>query len=192
MKKLSSFAVTGCILVIHCSGLAALASGPKKSPFDAIIEQLITEVDLQMEDRAQEAAALKTLYDKFTKIEQDDLNRNLSDARAAAVQREAVVTADEMIRDPQGNARASALAAYLRRTVVRDQELLDQYVKKSEAVRFTYERQLAKIKTEQTILKNIRKDLESLKKYPTNKERMQFYLESVKSFLNGLGKISKT
>lgn len=185
--------VCGAMLVFLLSGslsISAQTSKKKSSKFETLIDQLINQVDQQMLDRDKQSTVLSTFYKKLQEVEQKVVDDRTPLARQVAISRESMLTADEMIRDPKNKARVTEFAAFLRRSVVRDQELFDKALRQSESIRFQHERQLAKIRSEQTILKSIRRDLERLKAFPTNSERTSFFLNTVKSFLDGLSAVS--
>jgi hypothetical protein len=172
--------------VLVSAGTINAQDNAKKSTINVLIDQVAAQTDKQIADRAEQIKMLQELYKKFEKTESDNLERNLRESRRSANSREAMITADEMLRDPDNNARLAELAAYLRRAITRDEELFDQYVKQSETKRFAYELQLAKIKSQQTILRKIRKDLDRLRLYPTDKERTMFFLSTLQTVVNGL------
>jgi hypothetical protein len=166
------------------------AQEDKKKPRSTItqlIDQVAEQTDKQIKDRAKEIEMLQKLYQGIEETEKANAERNIRNSRESANKREAMVTADEMLRDPNNNARLAELAAYLRRAITRDQELFDQFVKESETKRFQYERQLAKIRAQQTVLRNIRQDLDRLRLYPNDKERTMFFLTTLKAVVDGLG-----
>ena len=172
--------------VLVSAGTINAQDNAKKSTINVLIDQVAAQTDKQIADRAEQIKMLQELYKKFEKTESDNLDRNLRESRRSANSREAMITVDEMLRDPDNNARLAELAAYLRRAITRDEELFDQYVKQSETKRFAYELQLAKIKSQQTILRKIRKDLDRLRLYPTSKERTMFFLSTLQTVVNGL------
>jgi len=172
--------------VLVSGGTVNAQGDAKKSTINVLIDQVAAQTDKQIADRAEQIKMLQELYKKFENTEQENLERNLRESRRSANSREAMITADEMLRDPDNNARLAELAAYLRRAITRDEELFDQYVKQSEMKRFAYELQLAKIKSQQTILRKIRKDLDRLRLYPTDKERTMFFLNTLKTVVDGL------
>jgi hypothetical protein len=141
----------------------------KRSRFDITVDNLIAQIDIQVQDRGKVVKILDDLYKSLKEDEAEKLDQKIESARRSAIQREALLTADRMILDPNGKARVSELVGFLDRVVTRDQQLFDQYVSSKETLRFEYERQLAKIKGEQTVLKNVRRDLERLKKFPSDK-----------------------
>jgi hypothetical protein len=49
--------------------------------------------------------------------------------------------------------------------------------------------QTAGIKSDQTVLKGIRRDLERLKAFPSGNERVSLFLSSVKAFPDGVGQL---
>ena len=180
--------LTILLFVFVASPGTAEAQKAKKPPstIEALLDQVSAQTDAQIKDRAKQIAVLQTLYGDIVKTEEESLDNNIVISRRAAIAREAMITADEMLRDPDNKARVGELASYLRRTITRDQELFDKYVKQSETRRFQYERQLAKIKSQQTILRGIRRDLDRLRQYPTDKERTMFFLSSLSTVLDGL------
>jgi hypothetical protein len=189
------YRLSGLLLVFLLSGSLVCISGQegkkkKTSKFDTLIDQLIEQVDKQVLDRNKQLTALKEFYDKLDKNELQVLDERTDLARGSANSREAMLTADEMIRDPKNKARVSEFAAFLRRAVTRDQDLFSNSLRRAETIRFQHDRQLAKIKSEQTTLKNIRRDLERLKAFPSDKERAAFFLNSVKGFLDGLNAVT--
>ena len=172
--------------VLVSAGTINAQDNAKKSTINVLIDQVAAQTDKQIADRAAQIKMLQDLYKKFEETESDNLDRNLRESRRSANSREAMITADEMLRDPDNNARLAELAAYLRRAITRDEELFDQYVKQSETKRFAYELQLAKIKSQQTILRKVRKDLDRIRLYPTDKERTMFFLSTLQTVVNGL------
>jgi hypothetical protein len=172
--------------VLVSAGTINAQDNAKKSTINVLIDQVAAQTDKQIADRAEQIKMLQDLYKKFEETESANLERNLRESRRSANSREAMITADEMLRDPDNNARLAELAAYLRRAITRDEELFDQYVKQSETKRFAYELQLAKIKSQQTILRKIRKDLDRIRLYPTDKERTMFFLSTLQTVVNGL------
>jgi hypothetical protein len=184
------------LLMVVAISLNALFAGQayaqdKRSRFDITVDSLIVQIDIQIQDRGKVVKILNDLYESLKDSETTNLDWRIESARRSAIQREALLTADRMSLDPNGKARVSELVGFLDRVVTRDQQLFDQYLSSKEALRFEYERQLAKIKGEQTVLKNIRRDMERLKKFPSDKEQARFYLESVRGLLDGLGKSHK-
>jgi len=174
------------LFVLVSTGTINAQDNAKKSTINVLIDQVAAQTDKQIADRAAQIKMLQDLYKKFEETESDNLDRNLRESRRSANSREAMITADEMLRDPDNNARLAELAAYLRRAITRDEELFDQYVKQSETKRFAYELQLAKIKSQQTILRKVRKDLDRLRLFPTDKERTMFFLSTLQTVVNGL------
>lgn len=163
----------------------------KRSRFDFTIDTLIAHIDLEMQDRAKVLGVVNQLYATLKKDELDKFDNEIDIARLAAIQREALLTMDKMTLDSKANARVTELVGFLDRVVDQDQHLFDSYLASKETLRFEYERQLAKIKSEQTSLKNIRRDLETLKKFPTGREQTIFFLSSVKTLIDGLDKAHK-
>src|SRR5688572_19042454 len=157
-KRILKYLLVLSVLLV----VAGPSYSQKRSSFEITVDTLIEQVDIQMQDRSRLIALVNELYSKLKDSERDALDALIGSARLSAIQRDALVTADRMIQDPKNMARVTELVAYLDRIVKRDQELYDQYVSSKESVRFEYERQLAKIKSEQTLLKGIRKDLERI------------------------------
>ena len=170
--------------------VASAQTTKKSSTFETLIDQLTEQIDKQLQDRNKQLASLNEFYGKLDELELKVLDERTQIARTSAVSREALLTSDEMIRDPKNKARITELAAFLRRSIIRDQELFDGSLRRAETIRFQHERQIARIKSDQTVLKGIRRDLERLKSAPLGKERVSFFLSSVKSFLDGLDQVS--
>ena len=178
------------VVFLLTSNLVASAQTTKKSStFETLIDQLTEQVDKQMQDRNKQIEALNEFYKQLDVLELKVLEERTELARTAAISREALLTSDEMIRDPKNKARVTELAAFLRRSITRDQELFDRSLRRAETIRFEHERQIAKIKADQAVLKGIRRDLERLKAFPSGKERVSFFLTSVKTFLDGLSQL---
>lgn len=180
----------GLLVIFLLTGnLVASAQTKKGSTFETLIDQLTEQVDKQMQDRNKQLAALNEFYKQLDVLELKVLEERTELARTAAISREALLTSDEMIRDPKNKARVTELAAFLRRSITRDQDLFDRSLRRAETIRFEHERQIAKIKSDQTVLKGIRRDLERLKAFPSDKERVSFFLTSIKSFLDGFSQL---
>ncbi|HKR61611.1 MAG TPA: hypothetical protein VJS64_18130 [Pyrinomonadaceae bacterium] len=179
------------VVLLAASSVGSAQDNKKKksSKFETLVDQLTEQVDKQLQDRNKQLASLNELYQKLDKLELQVLDERTEIARRNAISREALLTSDEMIRDPKNKARVTELAAFLRRSITRDQDLFDRSLRHAETIRFQHERQIAKIKSDQTVLKNIRRDLERLKAFPTDKERASFFLNTVKSFLDGLSSL---
>ncbi|MBV9925260.1 MAG: hypothetical protein JOZ96_09620 [Acidobacteria bacterium] len=178
----------GCVLLVLAAATSAAAqeSKKRKTSIEVLIGQIAAQLDQMEQDRGNQLKAIKTLYESLNEIETEDLDDQIDTARTSARLREAIATADLMIDSPQDKTRASALAAFLRRAVTRDQELFDTYVKQAAEARFSRERQVAKIKTEITLIQSLRRDLEKLKKFPTDSERTRFFLESAQTALDAI------
>src|SRR6266404_6429131 len=113
-------------------------SQQKRSRFAVTIDSLISEIDVQTEDRNKLIKIVNHLYEELKASELEALDRQVDRARYAAIQREALLTADRMALDPKSNARVTELVNYLDRVVTRDQQLYDNYVSSKESVRFEY------------------------------------------------------
>lgn len=187
MKTRSLLTLICGALLVACLPLVAAAQKTKKKPtIEALIIQISAQLDQMEQDHRNQLKAIEELFEKVTQSEQDNLQRKLGAARVAAMQREAIVTSDDMIDSPRENTRAGAFAAYLRRSSTRDQELFDAYVKNVADTRFSRERQIAKIKSQITLIQSIRRDLEKLKKFPTDGERARFFLDSAQVALDAI------
>lgn len=180
--------IVGCVLLILVASATAAAQNSKKRKptIEVLIQQISAQLDQMEQDRGNQLKVIKELYKSLNEAEADNLNSNIVTARIAARQRETLVTADGMVESPQEQTRASALADFLRRSITRDQELFDTYVKQAAEARFSRERQIAKIKSEVTLIQSIRRDLDKLKKFPTDSERTRFFLESAQVALDAL------
>jgi hypothetical protein len=174
--------------MLLCVSTAAAATKDKKrkSNIDSLVLQISAQLDQMEQDRRNQLKAIKELYDRINTIELENLERNIVQARTSAMQREAITTADDMVASPLEKTRAGSIAEFLRRSITRDQELFDAYVKQLAETRYSRERQIAKIKSEITLIQSIRRDLEKLKKFPTDQERARFFLESVKLALDAI------
>jgi len=193
MKRLVSqhpFRIAVMLMICAAANLQAQAQ-KKRTNFEITIDSLIAQIDVQAQDRDKMLGVVNKLYVALKQSENEKLDNEIEIARLNAVMREALLTMDRMTLDAKGNARPGELVAFLGRVVDRDQELFDSYLASKEKLRFEYERQLAKIKSEQTLLKSVRRDLEKLKNFPTGKEQTIFFLSSVKSLLDGLDKLPK-
>lgn len=189
MRFKSNVKILCCALLLlgaATTSAAAQDAKRRKPTIDLLIQQLAAQLDLMEQDRGNQLKAIKSLYNDLNKAETENLNNNISQARTAARLREAITSADDMIENPKEKTRASALAEFLRRSVTRDQELFDTYVKQAAEARFSRERQIAKIKSEITLIQAIRRDLEKLKKFPTDGERARFFLDSAQLALDAL------
>jgi hypothetical protein len=180
--------VLGCALLVLAAATNAAAQGSKKRKpaIEVLISQIAAQLDLMEQDRGSQLKAIKTLYESVNRAETENLDRNIDAARTAARLREAITTADAMIDSPREKTRAGALAEFLRRAVTRDQELFDTYIKQAAEARFGRERQIAKIKGEVTLIQSLRRDIEKLKKFPTDGERARFFLESAQTALDAI------
>ena len=179
----------GCaLLALAVLTTDAQAQGQKKRKptIEVLILQISAQLDQMEQDRGNQLKTIKTLFASINGAEARNLERNIDIARTSARQREAIVSADAMIAEPEEQTRAGALAEFLRRSITRDQELFDAYVRQSAERRFSREQQVAKIKSEITLIQSIRRDLEKLKKFPTDAERTRFFLESAQVALDAL------
>lgn len=186
VKKL--LPLLGCVLLVLALSASATAQSQKKRKptIEVLILQISAQLDQMEQDRNNQIKTIRTLFKEINRAESENLDRIIDVARTSARQREAIVSADDMIANPEEQTRASALAEFLRRSITRDQELFDIYVKQAAETRFSRERQLAKIKSEITLIQSIRRDLEKLKKFPTDAERTRFFLESAQVALNAI------
>lgn len=185
-----AFPVAVMLMIFAAANFQAQAQ-KERSNFEKTIDSLIAQIDIQTQDRDKMLKIVNQLYVKLKQSENEKLDNEIEIARLNAVMREALLTMDRMTLDAKGNARPTELVAFLGRVVDRDQQLFDAYLASKEKLRFEYERQLAKIKSEQTLLKSVRRDLEKLKQFPTGKEQTIFFLSSVKSLLDGFDKFPK-
>jgi sugar-specific transcriptional regulator TrmB len=186
-KSHLKFLCCSLLLLLAASTTAAAQDSKRRKPtIDILIQQIAAQLDQMEQDRGNQFKAIRALYDDLNKAETENLNRNIGQARVAARLREAIASADAMIENPKEQTRAGALAGFLRRSVTRDQELFDAYVKQAAESRFSRERQIAKIKSEVTLIQAIRRDLEKLKKFPTDSERARFFLESAQTALDAI------
>lgn len=188
MRFKSDLRILCCALLLLAATTTAAAQDAKrrKPTIELLIQQIAAQLDQMEQDRGNQLKAIKTLYNDINKAETENLNNNIGQARTAARLREAIASADAMIDSPREQTRAGALAAFLRRSITRDQELFDAYVKQAAEARFSRERQVAKIKSEVTLIQAIRRDLEKLKKFPTDSERARFFLESAQTALDAI------
>ena len=193
MRRLVMRLACGLTVTLMTLAVATLQvhAQKKHSNFEITIDSLIAQIDVQAQDRDKLLKKVNELYVTLKKSETEKLDNEIEVARLNAVMREALLTMDRMTQDARANARPGELIAFLDRVVLRDQELFETYLASKEKLRFEYERQLAKIKSEQTILKSVRRDLEQLKKFPTGREQTIFFLSSVKTLLDGLDKLPK-
>ena len=182
------------ILVILLTFLVAFSSHSSKAfaenaatkNFRILVDQLIAQIDKQIQDRDKLAESIEELYEKINTTEKKTIDRKVREAQYAAIQNEALLTTDQMVQNPKQKARVGELLAYLHRVLARDQEIIANYETKAEKARFEYESQIAKIKDENTVLQNIKQDLEKLKKYPTSKEQAEFVYRSAKELFEAL------
>jgi hypothetical protein len=180
--------ILGCALLVltAATNTAAQDSKKRKATIEVLIGQIAAQLDQMEQDRTGQLKVIKEFYTTVNKAESDNLDRNIDVARTAARQREAIVSADDMVQNPQEKTRAGALAEFLRRSITRDQELFDTYVKQAAEARFSRERQVAKIKGQITLIQSIRRDLGKLKKFPTDSERTRFFLQSAQTVLDAI------
>jgi hypothetical protein len=179
----------GCALlmvVVLSANVAAQNQKKRKPTIEVLILQVSAQLDQMEQDRGNQLNTINALLKRISDAESGNLDRNIDIARTSARQREAIVSSDVMIGDPKEQTRPTALAEFLRRSAVRDQALFDTYVKQAAEMRFSRERQVAKIKSEITLIQSLRRDLEKLKKFPTDAERARFFLDSAQVALDAI------
>jgi hypothetical protein len=143
-------------------------------------------VNKQIQDRDKLVATLSELSKTLKTAELNNLDRRINRVRSSEIEREALFMSEILIEQTKNFTIKTELIEYLRRIVVKDQQIYDDYFEQKSAIRFQLNKQLAKIRTEQTLLKVLQKDLQKLKLYPSNKENFRFFLESASKLLDGL------
>lgn len=177
------------VFFILSSVAQAQESKDKRSAFVQTVDILLEQIEIQTEDRNQLLKKLKTLTTQLKAIELSNLDNLLTIARPSAVGRESLLTAEKLIDKPNKFTVKTNLIEFLHRVIENDQQLYDEYLKQKSEIQFQLEKQVAKIRAEQTLLAAVRRDLEKVKFYPLKKERAKFFLSSVSQVLDGLSKI---
>ena len=187
IQKISLFIIFGiCIM----PGFALGQNGKdKRSPFVKTVDLLLVQIDEQIEDRDNLIVKLKELSNNIKAISQDVLDERIEIARIAVSERESFRLTEELINDPNKFIVRTRLMDFLHRVTENDQALYDDYIEQKAANRFQLEKQLSKIRTEQTQLAAIRRDLEKVKFYPLKKERAKFFLSTATHVLDGFRKV---
>ena len=166
----------------------AQESKDKRSAFVQTVDALLVQIEAQTEDRNKLLKTLKTLSTQLKIIESSNLDNRIQIARNTAVGRESLLTAEKLIDKPNKFTVKTNLIEFLHRVIENDQQLYDEYLQQKTEIQFQLEKQVAKIRAEQTLLAAVRRDLEKVKFYPLKKERAKFFLSSVSKVLDGLSK----
>jgi hypothetical protein len=163
----------------------APASAQGKKDFDALVTELVDQIEVQIEARQKLITKLEAMYKELTDAAQQSFENSQSIMRSSEIMRDAILTSDGIIRDQEAGVIVP-IKEFLERAIDRDQAFFNSYQEQYDRIRFGYERELANLKGEQTLLKAIRRDLETVRNYPDGKDRSLFFLNSVKAVLNSL------
>jgi hypothetical protein len=145
--------------------------------FDRLISQIVAQLD-------QQAESDQRLVDQTVKLRkslqaaEDQLAKNqLPNAREQVVQRASLIAANEMIANPKRT--KLQLDAFLRGAWEQEETILAHAVDGPAATRLETVRLAAQIKARQSILRDLRRDVEALRKFPTAQERLAFLKDNV-------------
>ena len=164
----------------------ALAKPP--SPFERLITQILAQLDQQSESDQRIIDQTIALRKNLQKAEDDRARNQLPVARDAALSREAFVAANQMIATPQRT--KLIFDSFLRNTLDRQEDILRQSVDGPAATRLATSRLAAQTKARQAVLADLRHDIQSLRKFPTSKERISFLADNVQLIANAVGQRS--
>jgi hypothetical protein len=176
---------TAAVLLAVSLLAPALASAQGKKDFDTLVTELVDQVEVQIEARQKLITKIEKLYEDLTDATQKSFVNAQTISRRTEMIDDAVLTSDGIIRH-QEDGVIVPMKSFLGRAIDRDNAFFDTYQEQYDRIRFGYERELANLKGEQTLLKAIRRDLETVRNYPDGKDRSLFFLNSVKAVLNSL------
>ena len=178
------------VICISVNAIQAQGGKDKRSAFVQTVDILIEQVEIQSQDRDTLLKKLRELAAQLKAAQTANLDNRILIARDSAVERQALITAENLTDNPKRAVIKTNLVEYLHSVVEKDQQLYEDYLKQKSEVGFQLEKQIAKIRAEQTQLAMIRRDLEKIKFYPLKKERARFFLSSISKTLGGIGKLS--
>lgn len=164
--------------------LSAVAVAKSATPFERLISQIIAQLEQQSESDQRLIAQTVTLRKSLQAAEDARARDQFPIARDAVLGRETLVATNEMIANPQRT--KLIFDSFLRTTLERQDELLQQAVAGPATTRLTTARLAAQTKARQAVLKDLRRDVESLRKFPTSKERLNFLVENVQLIANAV------
>lgn len=172
------------IVAVVLLTISTLALAKSATPFERLISQIIAQLEQQSESDQRLIAQTVTLRKSLQAAEDTRATNQFPVARDAALGHETLVAANEMIANPQRT--KLILDAFLRTTLERQDELLQMAVAGPATTRLTTARLAAQTKARQAVLKDLRRDVESLRKFPTSKERLNFLVENVQLIANAV------
>lgn len=163
------------VLVFTCS--TCLLAFKANTDFEQLIAHILNQLEQQSESDQRLINQTRKLRESVQAAE-DRLARNqLGPARQQALEREAMVAANEIITNPKRT--KLELDSFLRRAHSNEEEILERAVDGPAATRLTTTRLAAQVKARQDLLSDFRRDVEALKKFPTAQERIQFLKDHV-------------
>ena len=184
MKTIKTF-----LLILLVVGILPGLAVAQKKAFIQTVDMLIGQIDVQVEDRNRLVKELRKLSASLTGATLKNLDNRILVARNLLVERESLLTAETLIDEPNKYVVKTKLIEFLHRVTENDQTIYDDYVEQKASTHFELDKQLSKIRTEQTQLAAIRRDLEKVKFYPMKKERAAFFLSAVSNVLDGFRKV---
>ena len=179
MTTRNSLIVAAVLLAIST---LALAKGP--TPFDRLISQIIAQLEQQSESDQRLIDQTITLRKSLQAAEDRRSTNQFPVSRDSVLAREALVAANEMISNP--NRTKLLFDTFLRNTLDRQEELLQLAIEGPATTRLTTARLAAQTKARKAVLSDLRRDVESLRKFPTSKERLNFLVENVQLIANAI------
>lgn len=179
MTTRHKFAAAAVLITLSTVALAKAAT-----PFERLISQIIAQLEQQSESDQKIIDQTIELRNSLQEAEETRAANHFPTARDSAVEREALIAANEMIAQPQRT--KLVFDSFLRNTLDREEELLQQAIDGPAATRLTTARLAAQTKARKAVLQDLRRDVESLRKFPTAKERIGFLVENVQLIANAV------
>ncbi len=164
--------------------ISTLALAKSATPFERLISQIIAQLEQQSESDQRIIAQTIQLRESLQKAEIERAARQFPITRTNALGRDTLVAANEMIASPQRT--KLIFDSFLRTSLEHQEQLLQQAIDGPAATRLTTSRLSAQTKARQAVLKDLRRDVESLRKFPTSKERLSFLVENVQLIANAV------
>lgn len=164
--------------------VSTLALAGEDSAFDRLIAQILAQLEQQSESDQRIIAQTVALRQKLQAAENKLAANQFTVARDDAMLRDSLIAANEMIANPQ---RTKLLFdSFLRASLEHQEAILQNAIDGPAATRLSTTRLAAQTKARQAVLKDLRRDVESLRKFPTSKERLSFVVQNVQLIANAV------
>ena len=169
--------------------VSSLAIAKQDSAFDRLIAQILAQLEQQSESDQRIIDQTITLRKSLQAAENTLARNQFPIARDNAMHRDALVAANEMIANPQ---RTKLLFdSFLLASLEHQEAILQNAIDGPAATKLSTARLIAQTKARQAVLKDLRRDVETLRKFPTSKERLNFVVQNVQLIANALTPAAK-